>query len=88
MHHPQPEDKCKPVIKGRASILTSSIKIEFKWNKQCNKLIKLLVDEGYSFRFYQKDLESNFIIEIEEVPWATNLKFLAKKMEECDYQEI
>jgi hypothetical protein len=83
-------DERKPVINGRASVVTSSITITVLWKKQLTKLIHWLIENDYSFGWSVTDLfqqNTKYHLTIDEVIWANNLVEIAGILEKCDYQE-
>lgn len=88
---PQPEKKRSPVIRNRASIVTTRLEVRVYWNRQLNKVIKYLVDQDMEFEFKIIDGDSvtltEYILIIPAVHWAENLITLAKILKECDYKD-
>jgi hypothetical protein len=87
----QPENKKSPVIRRRASVITSSLTVRVYWNKQLNKVIKYLVDQDMEFNYKiipgDSMILDEYILEIPNIYWATNLTKLAKMLEKCDYKD-
>ena len=81
----------KPVIKGRASIITTSITIKILWKRQLEHLIAYLIMDNYEFSWKPilgtSGMPDYYLLVIDEIIWAENLTHISKILEKCDYQE-
>ena len=88
-------DPKKPVVKGRASILTHDINIKCLYAPQLQKVIdwcqKKEVSFFYDVKTYYDDAAkreyTRYSVTIEDLPWAINLLELADVLLESDYYD-
>ena len=72
----------------RASILTSTITINFLNKHQLDKIIPYLTENSYNFEFESEFVDSNYEykLHIYNLPWAYNVTHLFKQLEKLDYK--
>lgn len=82
----------KPVIRGRASIIHTSLTVKVLWKRQLERMIAFLIDNDYAFEWkFVNEVslkEVHYLLTINEICWAENLTKISKILEKCDYQEI
>lgn len=79
----------KPVVRGRASIISSTLVVRVKWKRQLERIIAFLVANNYRFNWEPGDYgdsSSEYTLTIDEIIWAENLTEISKILEKCDYQ--
>lgn len=87
-----PENPKQPIVCHRASIFTvQELKIRFLWRKQADKVILWLTDNNIRFEFSiispgDSYNPTEYELNIKELPWAHNLKRLAKVLEKSDFK--
>lgn len=78
--------------RSRASICEWTLAFRFYTKEQCQRFIELLMAEeiDYQFEYYVETGDSstppNYRIQISQMPWASNLKRVAKLLEKVDYE--
>lgn len=79
----------KPVVRGRASILTTDIEISFYEKHQIDEVFHFLVDNDYDFSFETEKGDSltldKHMLTIHNISWAYNVTRLFKFLEGLDY---
>ena len=80
----------KQTVNGRASICEWSLKATFKTKEQAVKAIKELLEQDIHFPLsYEVDFVDSghtHSIVIDDMPWAGNLKTVAKILQRVDYR--
>ena len=78
-----------PTVQGRASICTWSLKFYFFEREQALKAVnKILKKYSYIDIHIETQTVENrdaTIVEIVNMSWANNLKYIARLIESCDY---
>ena len=83
----------KPVIRGRASVITCSLTVKVLWKRQLERLIAYLIADEVGIAFSWQPIQGkdglpdHYLLTVDEIPWAENLTYISKILEKCDYQE-
>lgn len=79
----------EPVVRGRASILTTDVEITFFEKHQLDEVFSFLVDKGYEFCFETEMGDSLTLdkhkLTVANISWANNVTELFKFLEDLDY---
>lgn len=82
-------DPKRPVVRGRASIITSYLEVRVYWKEQLTSALAWLIEHDYEFNWEVKKGDSctldEFILVIPEMSWANNLLAFARVLCESDY---
>jgi hypothetical protein len=83
-------DPSKPVVQGRASIITSDIKVRVYWKAQLKNAIEWLIEKGYDFEWEilggATAEPDTYLLTVNNICWASNLVVFAGILESCDYE--
>lgn len=82
-------DPQRPVIRNRASIITTYLEVRVFWKQQLNAALTWLVENDYAFEWEVKGGDSctldEYTLIVPSISWANNLTQFAKVLEACDY---
>lgn len=82
-------DPVKPVIRNRASIITTYLEVKVYWKQQLNAALAWLIENDYEFEWEVKRGDSctldEYTLIVPSISWANNLAAFAKVLETCDY---
>lgn len=79
----------EPVVRGRASILTTDVEITFFEKHQLDEVFSFLVDKGYEF-YFETEMGDSLTLDkhkltVANISWANNVTELFKFLEDLDY---
>jgi hypothetical protein len=79
----------KPVVRNRASVLTTDVEITFFEKHQVDEVFTFLVDKGYEF-YFETEIGDSVTLDkhkltVVNISWANNVTELFQFLEELDY---
>lgn len=91
MSSQNPENPKSPVIRGRASIIHSTIGFTVLWRDQLKPVIDFLISNDYEYewiiQYGDSVIPDSYTLYIADVIWADNVIELMQIVKECDYQQ-
>lgn len=79
----------QPVVRNRASVLTTDVEVTFYEKHQVDEVFTFLVDKGYEF-YFETEMGDSIALDkhkltVVNISWANNVTELFQFLEELDY---
>lgn len=82
--------KGQPTVRGKASVISTTVTIKFLEKHQIDSVLPYLVEKDCAFSFESAGIGDSqtpeeYYLKIYDVPWAVSMTEIFKKLELCDY---